>query len=74
MSSQKKGQQSGVDRVMDAFGKLLPQCDSALYLAEIGSTRKLNLIEQVSFKYHSNLCIYCSCKRDKLDQMKTKML
>ena len=74
MAKRKQSSPASVyDRVMDAFGNLLPKCEPALELAETGIERRLSLVERVSLKYHSNLCLYCSCKRSKLDALKEKM-
>lgn len=62
-----------IDPSLNLLGKLLPQCTRALELAETGIRRDLNPWEAISLRYHGNLCLYCSCKKDKFEQKKREM-
>lgn len=62
-----------MDTTMNLIGKLLPQCTRALELVEAGIQRDLNPWEAISLRYHGNLCLYCSCKKDKFEQKKREM-
>ncbi|MGF1452463.1 MAG: hypothetical protein ACFB21_10365 [Opitutales bacterium] len=41
--------------------KVLPNCRSAIALAELGSERELNWRERLALRYHSQLCLFCAC-------------
>mgnify|MGYP006278476109 CR=1 FL=1 len=41
--------------------KVLPNCRSAIALAERGAERELNAMERLALKYHSQLCLFCAC-------------
>ncbi len=41
--------------------RLLPNCRSAMALAERGAERELHLGEKLALRYHSQLCLFCAC-------------
>ncbi|MEO0452573.1 MAG: hypothetical protein AAFY98_00370 [Verrucomicrobiota bacterium] len=51
----------------------LPNCQDAFELVEKGLARPLRLTERVALKYHSGLCLYCSCNREKFDEMMVEL-
>ena len=54
--------------IVQAFGKLLPSCFTALRLAENGAERKLKPHEKVALRYHGRLCPHCNCAQRKFDK------
>ncbi len=50
-----------IAKVVQLFGKLLPNCFTALRLAEKGAEQPLSLSEKMLLKYNSPLCPHCSC-------------
>lgn len=51
----------------------LPNCKDALELVETGIRRELSLREKLALRYHKRLCLYCSCNRDKFDELYEEM-
>jgi hypothetical protein len=51
----------------------LPNCQDALHLVETGIRRPLKLRERLALRYHQGLCLYCSCNRDKFDELYEQM-
>ncbi len=51
----------------------LPNCQDALRLVESGIQRPLNIRERISLRYHRRLCLYCSCNREKFDDLYRQM-
>jgi hypothetical protein len=62
-----------IDPAMNAIGSLMPKCTRALELVELGIERELSAWESIALRYHGNLCLYCSCKRDKFEAKKETM-
>lgn len=42
---------------------VMPNCRSAIALAERGATRDLKWHERAQLRYHSQLCLFCACNR-----------
>jgi hypothetical protein len=59
--------------VYPILGALVPSCDDALRLVEVGLQRPLKLHERVVLFYNSPLCLHCNCKRDEFDKKRVKL-
>ncbi|MBK1792054.1 hypothetical protein [Persicirhabdus sediminis] len=56
-----------IDRLCSGFSYLLPDCKSALELAETGIERDLKLPEKLRLRYNRGLCLHCNCQQHKFD-------
>lgn len=74
MSDKSKSKGSLSDRIYNAVGMVVPNCESALRMAETGQKRPLNLKEKFVLFYNSPLCPHCSCNREKFKEEKAKMV
>ena len=53
------------------LGAIVPSCDDALRLVEVGQQRPLQLHERFILFYNSPLCLHCNCKRREFDKQRT---
>lgn len=57
-----------ISRIIEFFGKAMPNCFAALRLAERGAEKPLSLPEKAALRYHSGLCLHCNCAQRKFDR------
>ena len=74
MSEKFKPKVSLADRIYNAVGTVVPNCEPALRMVEIGQKRPLKLKEKFVLFYNSPLCPHCSCNREKFKEGKAKMV
>ena len=67
-------QRSLADLAYDAVGTVIPNCESALRMVEIGQRRPLTLKEKFVLIYNTPLCPHCNCNREKFIEEKAKMV
>ena len=67
-------QRSLADLGYDAVGTVIPNCESALRMVEIGQRRPLTLKEKFVLIYNTPLCPHCNCNREKFIEEKAKMV
>ncbi len=63
---------SATDRIYSVLGAVIPNCEDALRLVELGQERPLKLHERAVLVYNSPLCLHCNCKREKFDKERAK--
>lgn len=59
--------------VYPILGAIVPSCDDALRLVELGQQRPLHLHERFILFYNSPLCLHCNCKRVEFDKQRVKL-
>lgn len=74
MSKKQDPKRSIADLIYNAVGTIVPNCEPALRVLEIGQTRPLRLNEKFVLFYNSPLCPHCSCNRGKFKEEKAKMV
>lgn len=73
MSDKPDYKSSLVDMIYNAVGTVVPNCEPALRMVEIGQKRPLKLKEKFVLLYNTPLCPHCNCNREKFKEGKTKM-
>ena len=73
MSEESKRKVSVADRIYNAVGAVIPNCEPALRMVEIGQERPLKLKEKFVLLYNTPLCPHCNCNREKFKEGKAKM-
>lgn len=61
------------EKLLQMAGRALPNCFAAMDLVEKGLEQPLKPWEKIKLKYHSPLCLHCSCNRRKFDQEMVKL-
>lgn len=74
MSDKPKTKNSLSDMIYNAVGAVVPNCEPALRMVEIGQKRPLKLSEKFILLYNTPLCPHCSCNRAKFKEERAKML
>ena len=74
MSGKPKRKDSLADLIYNAVGTVVPSCEPALRMVEIGQKRPLKLKEKFVLFYNTPLCPHCSCNRGKFKEEKAKMV
>ena len=74
MKNKHDHKRSLADLVYDAAGTIIPSCESALRMVEIGQRRPLTLKEKIVLMYNTPLCPHCNCNREKFIEEKAKMV
>jgi hypothetical protein len=73
MSDASKPKVAMTDRIYNAVGAVIPNCETALRMVELGQKRRLNFKEKFVLLYNTPLCPHCNCNREKFKEAKTKM-
>lgn len=73
MSDESKPKVAMTDRIYNAVGAVIPNCEPALRMVELGQKRPLNLKEKFVLLYNTPLCPHCNCNREKFKEGKAKM-
>ncbi|QXD33689.1 hypothetical protein [Candidatus Pelagisphaera phototrophica] len=74
MNEKEKQKRSLADLIYNAAGTVVPNCESALRMVEIGQRRPLTLRERFVLIYNTPLCPHCNCNREKFIEEKAKMV
>jgi len=51
----------------------LPNCATALRLAQLGAERPLAWRERLALRYHGRLCPFCTCQEDRFRKARAAM-
>ena len=74
MDEKERQKRSLGDLIYNAVGTVVPNCESALRMVEIGQRRSLTLKERFVLIYNTPLCPHCNCNREKFIEEKAKMV
>ena len=74
MRGKDRQKRSLADLIYNAAGTVVPNCESALRMVEIGQRRSLTLKERFVLIYNTPLCPHCNCNREKFIVEKAKMV